>query len=218
MDRDLSRCVSNSRNPFEDNSVAVACQRDGSTALPGVWDYLEVSVSIAGLAFGVNADALAGAGSLAVGGPSMIRVCAPAVRRSTADWASSARPCLPAVAPCAEPKTDHPYDEKPSELLAHAEGPPSEGCHPPWSSLSSTAGCVASRGPLGVLRADQGRSEQRADSSDAPPAMTAPECSIVIVGMIGVSGVEHSDAVVQASQRRRGPPARPSSQVHQRRC
>jgi len=36
--------------------------------LPGVWDHLEVLVSIAGLAFGVNADALIGAGSLAVGG------------------------------------------------------------------------------------------------------------------------------------------------------
>ena len=46
----------------------VACQRDGTTALPGVWDHLEVSVSILGLALGVNTGALTGAGSLSVGG------------------------------------------------------------------------------------------------------------------------------------------------------
>ena len=46
----------------------VACQLDGTTALPGVWDHLEVSVSILGLALGVNTGALTGAGSLSVGG------------------------------------------------------------------------------------------------------------------------------------------------------
>jgi len=49
-----------------------------------------VLVSIVGLAFGVNIGVLVGAVSLSVGGPSMIRVCAPAVSRSTADWTSRA--------------------------------------------------------------------------------------------------------------------------------
>lgn len=49
-------------------SLNVACQRDGTTLLPRVWDHLEVSVSIAGLAFGVKAGALVEAVSLPVGG------------------------------------------------------------------------------------------------------------------------------------------------------
>ncbi len=47
--------------------MSVACQRDGTTSLPRAWELLEVSVSIVGLALGVNGDA-AGAGSLSVGG------------------------------------------------------------------------------------------------------------------------------------------------------
>ncbi len=34
--------------------VRVACQRDGTTVLPRVWDHLEVSVSMVGLPVGVN--------------------------------------------------------------------------------------------------------------------------------------------------------------------
>ena len=45
---------------------AVACQRDGTTSLPRAWDHLEVSVSIAGLAFGVNVGALGESVSLSV--------------------------------------------------------------------------------------------------------------------------------------------------------
>ena len=47
---------------------AVACQRDGTASLPRVWDHLDVSVSIAGLAFGVKAGALVESVSLPVGG------------------------------------------------------------------------------------------------------------------------------------------------------
>ncbi len=46
----------------------VACQGDGTTSLPRAWDHLEVLVSIAGLAFGVNAGAPGGSASLSVGG------------------------------------------------------------------------------------------------------------------------------------------------------
>ena len=44
--------------------VDVACQRDGTTVLPRVWDRLDVLLSIAGLRSGVNGDAAA----LPVGG------------------------------------------------------------------------------------------------------------------------------------------------------
>ena len=46
----------------------VPCQRDGTASLPPVWDHLDVSVSIAGLAFGVKAGALVESVSLPVGG------------------------------------------------------------------------------------------------------------------------------------------------------
>lgn len=77
------------------NRSCVACQRDGTTALPGVSDHLEVSVRIAGLAFGVNADALAGADWLAVGGAfddQGVRACAEAVDGGLCQWPTKSRP------------------------------------------------------------------------------------------------------------------------------
>jgi len=46
----------------------IACQGDGTTSLSRGWDHLEVSVSITGLALGVNGGAPGGAASLPVGG------------------------------------------------------------------------------------------------------------------------------------------------------
>ena len=46
----------------------VACQGDGTTSLSRAWDHLGVSVSITGLALGVNGGAPGGAASLPVGG------------------------------------------------------------------------------------------------------------------------------------------------------
>ena len=49
-------------------TVVVACQGDGTTSLSRAWDHLGVSVSITGLALGVNGGAPGGAASLPVGG------------------------------------------------------------------------------------------------------------------------------------------------------
>lgn len=50
------------------NPAVVACQRDGTSSLPRVWDHLELSVSMASLVVGVNAGGLSGPVSLPVGG------------------------------------------------------------------------------------------------------------------------------------------------------